>query len=272
MKKKSSTLQNSTPSNTAKSNAVNKAKKATAKISKKTVATTKPVLLKSTVKHWDALWEQHKEEPVHEQELAHIIKLYKKHNGKTLKGTKVLETGAGSGTDSIAMAKMTKCSPYCVDYSSQSIDFMKRNFAKNKIKGTYVKADIKKIPFPDNTFDVIFSNGVLEHFREPIPIVQEQMRILRKGGILVFGVPETWTLYTVKKHMLMRKGQWFAGWETQYSKREITKMMKKAGLTVLDAKVYGAAPLSMPKFVQKTTTTLHLNSWMAADAVVYCTK
>jgi ubiquinone/menaquinone biosynthesis C-methylase UbiE len=243
--------------------------------SKKNAAATaknkKPVL-ESTVKHWDTLWEQHKEEPVHEKELADIIAIYKKHTGKTLKNAKVLETGAGSGTDSIALAKMTKCSAYCVDYSAQSIDFMKRNFAKNKIKGTYVKADIKKIPFPDNTFDVIFSNGVLEHFREPIPIVQEQMRVLKKGGVLVFAVPETWTLYTVKKHMLMRKGQWFAGWETQYTKRELRKMMRQAGLKVLDAKVYGAAPLSMPKWFQKTTTVLHLNRWMAADAAVYCTK
>jgi ubiquinone/menaquinone biosynthesis C-methylase UbiE len=228
-------------------------------------------MVESTVQHWDALWEQHKDEPVHLRELERIIALTAAR-GADLRGKKVLEVGAGSAIDSIMLAKRTGCSAHCVDYSAKAIQFMKRNFRNAKLKGVFVKADIKRIPVNQGTYDVIFSNGVLEHFRDPMPIIREQKRVLKRGGLLVIGVPETYSLYTIKKHWLMRRGAWFAGWETQYSARELRRLARAAGLTVIETRIYGNAPLSFPPWLQRTCTTLHLNRWLASDVVVYCTK
>ena len=42
-----------------------------------------------------------------------------------------------------------------------------------------------RLPFPDATFDVVLSTGLLEHFQDPSPIVREMARVLRPGGALV---------------------------------------------------------------------------------------
>src|SRR5207244_4512201 len=41
------------------------------------------------------------------------------------------------------------------------------------------------LPFPDNTFDLIFLHLLLLHFREPLAVLQECCRVLKSGGRLV---------------------------------------------------------------------------------------
>lgn len=53
-----------------------------------------------------------------------------------------------------------------------------------------VKADICDLPFADNEFDVIFCNHVLEHIPNDTKAMQELFRILKKGGIGIFQIPQ----------------------------------------------------------------------------------
>lgn len=52
-----------------------------------------------------------------------------------------------------------------------------------------VKMDIHDIPFPDNEFDVIFCNHVLEHVRDDIQALNEIKRVLRPGGWAILQIP-----------------------------------------------------------------------------------
>lgn len=228
--------------------------------------------MQSTVKHWDALWEQQHDEPVHIRQLKHIAQLYEQLTDQSLKGRQVLEAGAGSAVDSIALKKRSGCEIVCVDYSAKSIEVIKANFKRNRISGKAVKADIRKLPFADGTFDVIFSNGVLEHFKDPLPIVKEQARVLKKNGLLVIGVPETYSLYTIKKHIQMRRGTWFAGWETEYSRGELRSLVERAKLKVIESKVYGNPPLWFPNWMKTLCLYSGLARVVASDVVVFCTK
>jgi ubiquinone/menaquinone biosynthesis C-methylase UbiE len=45
-----------------------------------------------------------------------------------------------------------------------------------------IKMDIHQIPFPDNSFDVVFSNHVLEHVENDIEACKEINRVLKPGG------------------------------------------------------------------------------------------
>jgi len=45
-----------------------------------------------------------------------------------------------------------------------------------------VKMDVQDIPFPDNTFDVIFCNHIMEHVESDIKALQELYRVLKPGG------------------------------------------------------------------------------------------
>ncbi len=53
-----------------------------------------------------------------------------------------------------------------------------------------VKADICKLPFENDTFDVILCNHVLEHIPDDTKAMQELYRILKPGGWGVFQIPQ----------------------------------------------------------------------------------
>lgn len=46
-------------------------------------------------------------------------------------------------------------------------------------------ADAKGLPYPDATFDTVFSNTILHHIPDPRPFLSELRRVLRPGGVLL---------------------------------------------------------------------------------------
>ncbi|SDR93695.1 Methyltransferase domain-containing protein [Formosa sp. Hel1_31_208] len=56
-----------------------------------------------------------------------------------------------------------------------------------------VKADICKLPFTDNSYDIILCNHVLEHIPDDTKAMQELFRILKPGGFGVFQIPQDLT-------------------------------------------------------------------------------
>jgi predicted SAM-dependent methyltransferase len=53
-----------------------------------------------------------------------------------------------------------------------------------------VKADITKLPFEDESFDVILCNHVLEHIKEDTQAMKELLRVLKKGGWAIIQIPQ----------------------------------------------------------------------------------
>ncbi len=53
-----------------------------------------------------------------------------------------------------------------------------------------IKADITDLPFKDNEFDVVFCNHVLEHVTDDKKAMQELYRVLKKGGLGIFQIPQ----------------------------------------------------------------------------------
>ena len=52
-----------------------------------------------------------------------------------------------------------------------------------------VKMDIHKMPFPDNQFDVVLCNHVLEHVQDDIQAMLEICRVMKPGGYAILQVP-----------------------------------------------------------------------------------
>jgi ubiquinone/menaquinone biosynthesis C-methylase UbiE len=154
-----------------------------------------------------------------------------------VRGRRVLEVGAGSGRDSIALASEGAI-PFILDYSMASLETARGVARRHGMAPNLVRADALRLPFRDGAFDVVFHQGLLEHFRDPMPLLQENVRALHDEGILLVDVPQRWHLYTLLKHAMIATGTWFAGWETEFSIGELERLLRRAGVRVVHR--YGA--------------------------------
>lgn len=153
---------------------------------------------------------------------------------------KVLEIGAGTAIDSAYLAKeFPHLRFYGTDISQRSIDLGNKIIKAMGAKVELVLDDATKSKFDDEFFDLIFSQGVVEHFSDPSLIMREQVRILKNGGYLVIDVPQKYNPYTIYKHRAIKRGEWPYGWETEYSVWGLRKLGKQYGLKPLNHMGYG---------------------------------
>jgi len=93
----------------------------------------------------------------------------------------VLEIGCGMGTDAInfgrAGARYTG-----VDLTEVSIEMVRRRFELEGLNASLKVADAERLPFEDNSFDLVYSHGVLHHTPDTQRAVNEVRRVLRPGG------------------------------------------------------------------------------------------
>ena len=96
-------------------------------------------------------------------------------------GKRVLEIGGGMGTDLAQFAK-NGAQVTDLDLSSGHLDLAQENLALRGLTGTFVLHDAETLPFDDNAFDVVYSNGVIHHTPNTRAVVCEMRRVLRPGG------------------------------------------------------------------------------------------
>jgi ubiquinone/menaquinone biosynthesis C-methylase UbiE len=97
------------------------------------------------------------------------------------KGQRVLEIGCGLGTDGSQFAKAG--AHYTgVDLTEAAVDLARRRFEMFNLPGDFKVADAEQLDFPDNSFDIVYSHGVLHHTPDTAGAVREVHRVLRPGG------------------------------------------------------------------------------------------
>jgi len=116
---------------------------------------------------------------------------------------------------------------YVLDYSEQSLRMIRLLCADGPFQ--MVLGDALACPFADQTFDVVFHQGLLEHLSAPAHLLAENHRILKDGGYLIVDVPQTFHFYTIMKHVLMGLGLWFGGWERQFTVASLTRLLEASG-------------------------------------------
>jgi len=148
-------------------------------------------------------------------------------------GMRVLEVGAGSGRDGILLAGRG-AKVVALDYSIPSLRLIKAQAPEG---GTLAVCcgDAFALPFADGTFDIVFHQGVLEHFRNPGDLIAENARVLKPGGYILVDVPQRWHYYTVIKHILIALRLWFAGWEREYSVGELERLLRAHSFSIVSS-------------------------------------
>ncbi len=100
---------------------------------------------------------------------------------KNARGLKVLEIGCGLGTDGAQFAEAG--ADYTgVDLTEAAVDLARKRFELFNLPGKFQTADAENLDFANESFDLVYSHGVLHHTPETAKAIREIHRVLRPGG------------------------------------------------------------------------------------------
>jgi ubiquinone/menaquinone biosynthesis C-methylase UbiE len=98
-------------------------------------------------------------------------------------GKDLLEVGCGMGTDLVQFAR-GGARVTGVDYTPRSVEISRQRFEVYGLEGRFLVGDAEALPFCDDSFDVVYSNGVLHHTPNVQAAIDEIFRVLRPGGLV----------------------------------------------------------------------------------------
>jgi ubiquinone/menaquinone biosynthesis C-methylase UbiE len=123
------------------------------------------------------------------------------------RGKDVLEIGVGMGADHVEWAKAGPRSLTGIDLTQRAVEHTRRRLELYGLASTVQQGDAENLPFADESFDIVYSWGVLHHSPGTARAVDEVWRVLRPGGRAVVMVYHRasivgWLLWT--RYALLR--------------------------------------------------------------------
>ena len=99
-------------------------------------------------------------------------------------GKDVLEIGCGNGVDGIVFAQQG--SRYTgVDLTETAVEAARRHFEMMGLEGVFQTENAEKLSFGHESFDIVYSFGVVHHTPSPVRAIDEVFRVLRPGGLAI---------------------------------------------------------------------------------------
>ena len=129
---------------------------------------------------------------------------------KRYRGKRVLELGAGIGTD-LAQFAANGALVTDLDLSSGHLMHAQENFQRRGLTGEFIQGDCENIPLPSDSFDAVYSNGVIHHTPNTKAVVDEIFRVLKPGGeaiIMVYAENSLHFWRNIVFHAWFKSGQW----------------------------------------------------------------
>jgi SAM-dependent methyltransferase len=106
----------------------------------------------------------------------HSIAQFTRHRGE-----RVLEVGVGVGTDHLQWARAgARCAG--VDITDAGVEITRQRLAAEGLTSDLRRTDAERLPFEADSFDLVYSWGVIHHSDRPDSIIGEIRRTLRPGG------------------------------------------------------------------------------------------
>ena len=157
-------------------------------------------------------------------------------------GMTLLDCGCGPGTVTIGLAEAV--APGQVEGVDIEPSMIERaiTIAKERRaeKVRFQVANIRDLPFPDGSFDAVYSSAVLEHLGDPVQALKEMFRVLKPEGLI--GITSTDWAEPLVSPVEEAVGQLFALMERGYNHyggslnrgRHLTNMLSQAGFRVTE--------------------------------------
>lgn len=109
-----------------------------------------------------------------------------------------LEMGCGRGTMSLYLHKYENFSVSLLDISPDAIMLAQDNFKMFGADGKFIVASSDATSFPPESFDIIYSIGLLEHLADYKKTLAETYRLLKSGGLMVhLNIPGKWSVQNI---------------------------------------------------------------------------
>lgn len=122
-------------------------------------------------------------------------------------GQRVLEIGVGLGTDHLQFARVG-AQMTGIDLTPRCIELTRQRFEHEGLTSDLSVMDAEKLNFEDDSFDVVYSFGVLHHIPSTENAFLEVRRVLRPGGVFIGGLysRQSWFYALVRVDRLLSGG------------------------------------------------------------------
>lgn len=138
---------------------------------------------------------------------------------------RILEIGCAGGRKLVLFHQKFGYDVYGIDFSRAGCDLAEELLRRKNVKGRVICGDVFDSSFQEKYkgyFDVVFSEGVVEHFSDPNEIVGAHLELLKKGGFLIITMPN------YSDGSIYRKGARLDGREKYLVRTHNVKLMKMA--------------------------------------------
>ena len=177
---------------------------------------------------WDNVWKRdvYSKPDLRKEKAAVKVEKLLKHimiDSSTI----VLDLGCGGGYVARELYNKTNSQIYGIDSSKEAIQLSVDESKDTSIK--YQKADITRLPFPNDFADVILCIGVIEHVREYECCLKEIKRVLKNNG-LVYAVSSNRNSFIYEQRIIReRLGFWNYGYQKNWTKDALESIFSAQG-------------------------------------------
>jgi ubiquinone/menaquinone biosynthesis C-methylase UbiE len=173
---------------------------------------------------------------------------------------RILDLGCGTG---FFLAELDALHPGAVglDISHDMLRVSERYVPGARL----VTADAEKLPFREQSFDVVFCKGSLHHVRDHVGFLTNCRRALRPGGVLIMSEPcNDNPLIRFARWLLYKKSPHFDVGDEGFRRKAIIGLCEQAGFEVTLAKKYGFLAYVFAGFPDHLGVLKHVpgNTWI----------
>lgn len=151
------------------------------------------------------------------------------------RGQNILEIGSGSGRHGIRIAQdFSQSRVVITDISEESLNLIRNLAEKLDIRNIEIrKEDVLNLSFPDNEFDVVFCNAVIQYLPNYEPAISEMIRVLKPGGRIILSTVNFWNLPYLLDRKVLRRRNYHYGQERPFKKSELKKLLLRGGINII---------------------------------------
>jgi ubiquinone/menaquinone biosynthesis C-methylase UbiE len=198
---------------------------------------------------WNEIWDKYQApnylgRRLHQQRIKTLTKILK--SIKLPLDAGIVDVGCGSGSTLSIFRGLGYGGAIGVDGAENSLIISRKLYGFVKDKDVFM-ADARQLPFKDNSHDLVFSQGLLEHYEqksEALQIVKELCRLSKKYVLLL--QPDQSSLFGLAKRLYESAGR--SSWEKEYnySKKDYIELFDGSGF----------------KFLRSGSSNLHEELWL----------